>query len=278
MTKPTISFPILGEDFSINPPHFIELFGFPIYYYGIIIAFGFLLAVLYCARRSRDFGLTQDNLLDMLIIATPLAIIGARLYYVAFNFSLYEDDLMGIFSFRDGGLAIYGGIIFAVIGLFISAKRNKFSSFAMLDLGGMGLLIGQCVGRWGNFINREAFGTETDSFLRMGLTNVATGVTTYVHPTFLYESVWNFFGFIFLHIFSKKVERKFDGQLFLMYIAWYGLGRTFTEGLRTDSLYLTETIRVSQALALLSFVVSVIALIVMLRRENPPEKLWKNRK
>ena len=278
MNKPIISFPMFGADFAIDPPNYIEVFGFPIYWYGIIIATGFIAAVLYCSRRSGEFGLNSDNVLDMLIIATPMAIVGARLYYVVFNFSLYQDDLMGIFRIRDGGLAIYGGIIFAVIGLFIAARYRKFSPFAMLDLGGLGLLIGQAFGRWGNFMNREAYGAETDIFCRMGLTDKASGLTKYVHPTFLYESLWNVLGLILLHIFSKKFERKFDGQFFLMYLAWYGFGRMFIEGLRTDSLYLFANIRVSQLLAAVSCAAAVTALVVLLRRPHDPEKLWKNKK
>ncbi|MGI6028230.1 MAG: prolipoprotein diacylglyceryl transferase [Candidatus Heteroscillospira sp.] len=276
--KPIISFPMFGENFSLNPPNHFDIFGFSIYWYGVIIASGFLLAVCYCIKRSGEFGLTADNVLDMLIIATPLAIIGARLYYVVFNFSLYSDDLMGIFRIRDGGLAIYGGIIAAVIGLFIASRRSRFSPYAMLDLGAFGLLIGQSVGRWGNFINREAYGAETEIFCRMGLTDPVSGVTSYVHPTFLYESLWNLLGFTLLHIFSRKFERRFDGQLFLMYAAWYGFGRMFIEGLRTDSLYLFANIRVSQLLAAVSCAAALIALRVLLKRPYNPQYLWKNKK
>lgn len=276
--KPIISFPMLGEDFAINPPNHFDIFGFSIYWYGVIIATGFVLAVIYCMRRTDEFGLTNDNVLDMLIVATPLAIIGARLYYVIFYFDLYSDDLWGIFRIRDGGLAIYGGIIGAVIGLFIVAKYRRFSPFAMLDLGGFGLLIGQCVGRWGNFINREAHGGETDIFCRMGLTDPATGVTTYYHPTFLYESLWNLLGFVLLHIFSKKFERRFDGQFFLMYVAWYGFGRMLIEGLRTDSLYIPGTaIRVSQLLAGLSCLAALCALWYFSRKYHGGDALYKNR-
>ena len=278
MTKPIISFPMFGENFAIDPPHYIEVFGFPIYWYGVIIATGFILAVLYGIRRSQEFGLTTDNVLDMLIIATPTSIVGARLYYVVFNFSLYEDDLMSIFRIRDGGIAIYGAIIFAVLGLLIAAKHYKFSPLAMMDLGSFGLLIGQFCGRWGNFMNREAYGADTDIFCRMGLTDKVTGITHYVHPTFLYESLWNMLGFALMHIFSKKFERKFDGQFFLMYVAWYGFGRMFIEGLRTDSLYLFANIRVSQLLGAVSCAVALIVLFVLLKRPHDPEKLWKNKK
>jgi len=276
--KPIISFPMLGEGFSINPSHYFEVFGIPIYWYGVIIATGFVLAVCYCILRSGMFGLNADNVLDMLIVATPAAIVGARLYYVVFNFSLYQDDLMGIFRIRDGGLAIYGGVIFAVIGLFIAARVRKFSPYAMMDLGSFGLLIGQSVGRWGNFMNREAYGSETDIFCRMGLTDPVSGLTKYVHPTFLYESLWNLLGLILLHIFSKKHERRFDGQFFLMYVAWYGFGRMFIEGLRTDSLYLFANIRVSQLLGAVSCAIALILLYKLMRRPYNPQYLWKNKK
>ena len=257
--KPIISFPMLG-DLSINPPNSFEVFGFSIYWYGVIIAAGFLLAVL-----------------DTLIVGTPLAIIGARLYYVVFYFDLYRDNLWEIFAIRDGGLAIYGGIIGAIIGLLIVSRWRRFSALAMLDLGCFGMLIGQFVGRWGNFINREAYGAETEIFCRMGLTDPVTGNTIYVHPTFLYESLWNFLGFVLLHIFSKKFERRFYGQFFLMYVAWYGFGRMLIEGLRTDSLYIPGTaIRVSQLLGALSCAAAVIAFVIMWKRSDE-KKLWKNR-
>lgn len=256
-----ISFPFLGEDFSINPSTHITILGKNIYWYGIIIGLGFLLAVMYALKRSKQFGLTQDNVLDMLIYAVPSAIIGARLYYVIFN----PDDYFGtgkwsnIFKIWEGGLAIYGGIIFAVIATLLVCKIKKIPLLPMLDLGGLGLLIGQSIGRWGNFMNREAFGGVTDIFCRMGLT-VQGLPTIYVHPTFLYESLWNAAGFIALHFISKK--RKFDGQIFLTYIGWYGLGRFFIEGLRTDSLYILNTdIRVSQLLAITCFGAAVIILL-----------------
>ena len=274
--KPIISFPMLG-DLSINPPNSFEVFGFSIYWYGVIIAAGFLLAVLYCMHRCGEFGLNSDNVLDTLIVGTPLAIIGARLYYVVFYFDLYRDNLWEIFAIRDGGLAIYGGIIGAIIGLLIVSRWRRFSALAMLDLGCFGMLIGQFVGRWGNFINREAYGAETEIFCRMGLTDPVTGNTIYVHPTFLYESLWNFLGFVLLHIFSKKFERRFDGQFFLMYVAWYGFGRMLIEGLRTDSLYIPGTvIRVSQLLGALSCAAAVIAFVIMWKRSDG-KKLWKNR-
>ena len=270
----TISFPGLG--LSFNPSRVAFSIGSkPIYWYGIIIAAGFLLAVYYAMKRADQFGLTQDNIIDMLICAVPLAIIGARAYYCLFSWNLYKDDPIRVLYIWEGGLAIYGGVIGAVIGLFIYTKVKKVKTSAMLDIGGLGLLIGQSIGRWGNFMNREAFGAQTNSFLRMGLTD-ASGATIYVHPTFLYESVWNAIGLLILHFYSKR--RKFDGQIFLMYLGWYGLGRMFIEGLRTDSLYVgSSNLRVSQLLAGICFLAVVIFLVYdKIFREHDPEDLYVN--
>lgn len=270
----TISFPGLG--LSFNPSRVAFSIGSkPIYWYGIIIAAGFLLAVYYAMRRADQFGLTQDNIIDMLICAVPLAIIGARVYYCLFSWNLYKDDPIRVLYIWEGGLAIYGGVIGAVIGLFLYTKVKKVKTSALLDIGGLGLLIGQSIGRWGNFMNREAFGAQTDSFLRMGLTD-ASGATIYVHPTFLYESVWNAIGLLILHFYSKR--RKFDGQIFLMYLGWYGLGRMFIEGLRTDSLYVgASNLRVSQLLAGICFLAVVIFLVYdKIFREHDPKDLYVN--
>ena len=270
----TISFPGLG--LSFNPSRVAFSIGSkPIYWYGIIIAAGFLLAVYYAMRRADQFGLTQDNIIDMLICAVPLAIIGARAYYCLFSWNLYKDDPIRVLYIWEGGLAIYGGVIGAVIGLFLYTKVKKVKTSALLDIGGLGLLIGQSIGRWGNFMNREAFGAQTDSFLRMGLTD-ASGATIYVHPTFLYESVWNLVGLLILHFYSKR--RKFDGQIFLMYLGWYGLGRMFIEGLRTDSLYVgSSNLRVSQLLAGICFLAVVIFLVYdKIFREHDPKDLYVN--
>ena len=270
----TISFPGLG--LSFNPSRVAFSIGSkPIYWYGIIIAAGFLLAVYYAMRRADQFGLTQDNIIDMLICAVPLAIIGARAYYCLFSWNLYKDDPIRVLYIWEGGLAIYGGVIGAVIGLFLYTKVKKVKTSALLDIGGLGLLIGQSIGRWGNFMNREAFGAQTDSFLRMGLTD-ASGSTIYVHPTFLYESVWNAIGLLSLHFYSKR--RKFDGQIFLMYLGWYGLGRMFIEGLRTDSLYVgSSNLRVSQLLAGICFLAVVIFLVYdKIFREHDPKDLYVN--
>ena len=270
-----ISFPGLGLSFD---PSRVAFYIGPkgIYWYGIIIALGFMLAVVYGMKRAPKFGLTQDNVLDMLLCAVPLAIIGARAYYCIFSWDMYKDDPISVLYIWNGGLAIYGGIIGAVIGLVIITKIRKINTPAMMDVGSVGLLIGQSIGRWGNFMNREAFGGLTDSFLRMGLTD-ANGQTIYVHPTFLYESLWNALGILLLHLFAKR--RKYDGQLFIMYVGWYGLGRMFIEGLRTDSLYVGATnLRVSQLLAAVCFLISVVLLIYhKVFKEHDPDDLYVNK-
>jgi len=270
-----ISFPELG--LSFNPSRVAFSIGSKaIYWYGIIIAVGFLLAVIYAIKRSEQFGLTQDNIIDMLICAVPSAVVCARLYYCIFRWDLYRDNPISMLYVWEGGLAIYGGVIGAVLAVVIFTKVTKIRTAAMLDVGGLGLMIGQSIGRWGNFINREAHGGLTDSFLRMGLTDGA-GATVYVHPTFLYESLWNILGFVILHFYSKR--RRYDGQIFVMYLGWYGLGRMFIEGLRTDSLYLGSTnLRVSQLLAGLCVVFAVFFLFYnKVFREHEPEELYVNR-
>ena len=272
-----ISFPNLGIE--INPSRVAFSLGDKdVYWYGIIIAVGFILAVIYACRCAPQFGLKEDHILDMLIVAVPTAIVCARLYYCIFYWDLYADNPLSILYVWEGGLAIYGGIIGAVLAVCLYSRVKKVPLGPLLDVGGMGLLIGQMIGRWGNFINREAHGGVTDSFFKMGLTD-ASGQVTYVHPTFLYESVWNLAGFLLLHFLAKK-RRRYDGELFTMYVAWYGLGRGWIEGLRTDSLYFFGTgIRVSQILAILSCLAAVAILVrnLYLHPHNP-EDLLVNRK
>ena len=270
-----ITFPNLG--ISVNPSRVaFNVLGKDIYWYGIIIAAGFLLAVIYAMRRAPSFGLNEDNILDMLFAAVPLAIVCARLYYCIFYWNLYRDNPIAILYVWEGGLAIYGGVIGAVIGVAIFCRVKKLPIGPLLDVGSLGLLIGQMIGRWGNFMNREAHGAITDGFFKMGIADAA-GNVTYYQPTFLYESVWNLVGFVALHFYSKR--RKFDGEVFLLYLAWYGLGRAWIEGLRTDSLYLFNTgIRVSQLLAALSCVAAIAVLVyVRVARKPQPEKLYVNR-
>ncbi|MBQ8026450.1 MAG: prolipoprotein diacylglyceryl transferase [Oscillospiraceae bacterium] len=274
MSNAEISFPLFG--IAVNPSNVIRIGSITIHWYGVIIAVGFLLAVGYALKRAKEFGFTQDDIIDMLLVAVPLAVICARLYYVIFMPQDYfgPGKWINIVKIWEGGLAIYGGLIGAVLGVILVCRRKKLSIGAMLDIGGIGMMIGQAIGRWGNFMNREAFGAQTDLPWKMGLT--LNGTTTYVHPTFLYESLWNAVGFVLIHFLSKK--RKFDGQVFLMYIGWYGLGRFFIEGLRTDSLYIIHTnIRVSQLLAIVMFLAALVILIAS-RGKHDPAGLFCNRR
>ncbi len=253
-----IAFPGLGLDFEISRVAF-SLFGRPIYWYAIIIAAGFLLAVLYGLRRSSQFGLTEDDITGMLILAVPLAIVSARLYYVIFNFESYAQNPISILYIWEGGIAIYGAIIGALVGAAIYCRVKKVRFSAILDIGALGLLIGQSIGRWGNFVNAEAYGGETALPWRMEIFDFLAMDRVCVHPTFLYESLWNIVGFVLLHFYSKK--RKFSGEIFCLYVAWYGIGRAFIEGMRQDSLYLFGTgIRTSQALAAITAVFAIIYL------------------
>jgi len=257
-----ISFPLFGENFIFNVPRFLTLFSFQLYLYGLFITAGFALAALYLLKRHDVVGLTKDNVLDLVIMAVPCGLIGARIYYMAFNFEQYfgPGKWRNIIMFREGGLAIYGGIIGGALAFYIYSRIKKIHCGKLLDAAGFGLLIGQAVGRWGNFFNREAYGTETNVPWRMGLTDGMW--TTYVHPTFLYEMLWNAAGFLIMHILSKKFKTKYPGQFFLFYVAWYGAGRYLIEGIRTDSLFIAGSdIRASQFLAALSFSVAVVLLI-----------------
>ena len=228
-----ISFPALG--ISLNPPRGFSVGPLYIHFYGLIIACGLMLAVYYACKRSRQAGLDEDTLLDGVLWVTPFTILCARAYYCAFSWSLYKNNPISVLYIWEGGLAIYGGVLGAAIGVALFCKIKKCSLPALLDLVSLGFLIGQSMGCWGNFFNREAFGAATEGFTRMGLYNTVTGVTEYYHPTFLYESGWNLIGFVILHFLSKK--KKYDGEIALGYCAWYGLGRTMIEGLRMDSLY-----------------------------------------
>lgn len=266
-----ISFPSLG--IAIDPPKTFSIGPLTIHYYGLIIAVGLVLAVLYACRRSKEFGVNEDTLIDGVLWVTPFAILCARAYYCIFSWESYADDPISVLYIWEGGLAIYGGVIGAVIGIIVFCKVRKIKVPVILDMVALGFLIGQSIGRWGNFMNREAFGAETGSFLRMGLMNAYTGEVTYYHPTFLYESVWNAVGFVLLHKLSKR--RKYDGQVALGYAAWYGLGRAIIEGLRTDSLYLGP-IRVSQLLAAASCFAALTVLVWQAFKVHDPKELFVN--
>ena len=273
MTNYIIEFPGLG--LTLNPPAEFAIGSFSIRLYGLVIALGLVLAVVYALRRREQFGLSEDDLLDGVLWIAPFAIVCARLYYCAFEWDMYKDNPISILYIWEGGIAIYGAVIGAAIGVFIHCKFiKKISVLSVLDLVSLGFMIGQMIGRWGNFFNREAHGGVTDSFLRMGLLNPVTGTGNYYHPTFLYESVWNLVGFVLLHFASKK--RKYDGQTALMYVAWYGLGRALIEGLRTDSLWWGR-FRVSQVLAAVSCLAAVVLLIVLAFRPHDPANLFANK-
>ena len=266
-----ISFPFLGLE--VNPPRGFQIGPLDIRLYGLIIVCGLMLAVWYACRRSREFGLKSDDLLDGVLWVTPFALLCARLYYCAFEWERYAANPISVLYVWQGGLAIYGGVIGAIVGAAVFTKLKRIKLTAVLDLLMIGFLIGQSIGRWGNFCNREAFGAATDSFFRMGLFNERTGAWEYYHPTFLYESLWNAAGFVLLHFLSK--HRKYDGQIALCYAAWYGLGRAFIEGLRVDSLW-WGPFRVSQVLAAVTCVAAVAVLVWQHFRKHEEEDLFVN--
>ena len=285
MAERIISFPgIFGSTLKLDFPNYFTVFGLDIYWYGVLITVGFLAGILYMCARSKEFGIKDDHVVDLLLFVIPCAIVGARLFYCIFEFKSYNDGtvlgtLGNMLRIRDGGLAIFGGVIAGILVIYFFCKKKKIPFGAMLDLSAFGLLIGQCIGRWGNFCNREAYGTSrhvNEFLLRMGLTSPTTGDAIYVHPCFLYESVWNLIGFLFLHFYSKK-HRKFDGQIILMYFAWYGLGRFMIEGIRTDSLYI-GSLRVNELLAFVLCAGALLTLTVVFHRKlYHPENMLVNR-
>lgn len=270
----TVSFPGLGLEFELNRVAF-SIGGFNVYWYGLLIGIGFMLAGTYALLNARKVGVDSDRLIDVVMVGLVCGVIGARLYYVIFDWETFQDDLSKIFDIRQGGLAIYGGILAGMAGGIIMAKIRKVRVRPAMDLAAAGFLIGQGIGRWGNFVNVEAFGSNTNSILGMTgpkvvgyLTQVKNSGAAWtqnidphmpVHPTFLYESVWCLTGFLIIALLLMR-RRKYDGQVFLFYTAWYGLGRFFIEGLRTDSL-MWGPVRVSQALALVAFVTATALLI-----------------
>ena len=278
----TASFPGIGIDnFNLNPIAF-SIGPLSVRWYGIIITLGIVLAVIYCAYRARQEGISFDNMLDIAIFTIIFGVLGARAYYVLTSLEKYDSFLEAI-AIWEGGLAIYGAVIAGAITIYVTCRIKKISPLKMLDATAPAVMIGQILGRWGNFFNGEAHGTVVAEgsplyFIRMGLSpHDIEGVRgmAYVHPTFLYESLWNLVGLIIIHCLYKK--KKFDGQILLMYLTWYGFGRMFIEGLRTDSLYI-GVFRISQVVGFICFIVGAILLTVNLlkaRRATLTEKSYE---
>ena len=265
----TISFPGLGiEPFEVNPV-LISAGPLEIRWYGLIITLGIVLAFLYTTYRSRQEGILFDDLLDIAIFTVIFGVVGARAYYVLTSLENYHS-FKEVIAIWNGGIAIYGAIIAGAITIFAVCRYKKIPVLKMFDATAPAVMIGQILGRWGNFFNGEAYGTQVLEsspfyFIRMGLLPNVDSYTQmyYYHPTFLYESVWNLVGFLIIHFLYKK--KKFDGQVFLMYITWYGFGRMLIEGLRTDSLYV-GVFRISQVVGFLCFAVGSILLTVQFIR------------
>ncbi len=278
-----IAFPHLGI-YLENVPKIFSVFGFQVAFYGLIIGIGILLGVLVAAREAKITGQDPDLYWDFSIYAIICSIIGARIYYVVFSWDSYKDNLLSIFNTRGGGLAIYGAVIAAFITMAVYAKLKKQNFFQMADTGVIGLIVGQIIGRYGNFMNREAFGEYTDNLLAMRLPIEAvrandisesiaahiTDGTNYiqVHPTFLYESLWNVMILIVILLYRK--HKKFQGETCLLYLGGYGLGRFWVEGLRTDQLWIGgTTIAVSQVLAICMVIFAVaVDIFIRIRIKN----------
>ncbi len=268
--KISVEFPNLFNGIRITYSRGFNIFGLSIYWYGILITIGIALAYLYAMRRvDRDFGIVKDRAFDVVFAATIGGFLCARIYYCVFTTLNPNSDMKYTFvttftTIHDGGIAIYGGIIGAVLIGLLFCKIRKVHFRAMADVAALGFLIGQCIGRWGNLINQEAYGEACgkDYLFAMTGTRIAEemGSGVCVHPCFLYESAWCLAGFLFLHFYSKKL-RTYDGEVALLYVAWYGLERFFIEGIRTDSL-MAGKFRVSQLVAAVSFVAAITLYVV----------------
>ncbi len=280
----TIDFPNIGIHLKSVGDH-ITVFGFDIAYYGMIIGLGILVGILIAALEAKRTKQNPEDYYDLAIYAVIFAIIGARIYYVIFSWDMYKDNLLSIFNIRQGGLAIYGGVIAAVITVFVFANKKHLSAPVLLDTAVLGLVAGQMIGRWGNFFNREAFGEYTDGLLAMRLPVDAVrgsditelmrkhmeteeGVSyIQAHPTFLYESLWCLLILILLLLYRK--HKKFNGEIFLIYLAGYGFGRFWIEGLRTDQLLLPGIgLPVSQLLAGVLVAASVLLILYRWHKER----------
>lgn len=278
-----IEFPALDWHLPISDTLLqFELFGntFTLKWYGVMIALGFLLAVIYGLRRAPQFGINPDKLIDVALVCTVAGFIGARLYYVFFSSNVedYLQNPISILYIWEGGIGIYGGIIAAFLTGLLMCRICKVDTLAAFDIASLGFLIGQGVGRWGNFFNQEAFGGNTTlpwgmtgDIIKAGVNGIDYETDLPVHPTFLYESLWCFAGLILLHILSKRAY-KFRGQIFCGYIVWYGLGRFFIEALRTDSLMM-GTIRISQFVAIIAIVGGLVLAYVLNRRTQALPKV-----
>lgn len=285
----TIRFPHLG--LTLNPGKSFTVFGIEIAYYGVIIALGMLAGALVAYREAKKTGQKVDDYIDFTLYTLIAAIIGARIYYVIFEWDYYSTHPLEIFNLRAGGLAIYGGVIASALTLFIFTKVKKLKFWLMADTAVQGLIIGQIIGRWGNFFNREAFGGYTDSLFAMQLpVSEAKGITqeliehlvtidgvsyVQVHPTFLYEGTWNLL--LFIGICLYKRHKKFDGEIFAIYLMGYGVGRFIIEGLRTDQLVIKALggIAASQVLSIILIVLAVAFVIynrVQLKKRTPVTK------
>lgn len=263
----TMNYVFFGLEFEFEPIAFtVPGTSWGVYWYGILITLGFVLAVIYGMKRSKKFGIDNDRLLDCILVTAPLAIVGARAYYIIFDESLTFSEF---FDIHDGGLAIYGGVIVAVVVGAIMCKLRKINILSTLDLTVLGFLVGQAIGRWGNFINQEAYGYTTgSSWFGISGDKIVEQMNTQmpVHPCFLYESLWCALGFIILHFISKK--RKFTGQIAASYLVWYGFGRFFIEYFRTDSLYLGANIKVSMLLSGLMVAAGIILLVIGFKKAD----------
>ena len=263
-----VQFPGFGWEFNISPIVF-SLGNFHIYWYGVIIACGLLLAVLYGYVSAPRYNVDKNKLINCVLVGIITGIIGARAYFCLFQWDYYSKNPIEVFYINNGGLAIYGGIIGALVGGITVAKIQKMKVMPILDITMVGFLLGQGIGRWGNFMNQEALGSQTDLPWRM-MSEGTGGVG--VHPCFFYESMWCLLGFVLFHFYGKY-KQKYAGQIFYMYLVWYGFERMIVEGLRTDSLYLPfqifgMDIRVSQLLSFILFVAGIILLIINRKRED----------
>ncbi|MBR4053428.1 MAG: prolipoprotein diacylglyceryl transferase [Clostridia bacterium] len=268
----TVAFPGLGLEFEINSVAF-SIAGIEVKWYGILITIGICLALFMFYRyASKKEGLPEDHLYNLALITVPVSIVGARVMYVVTEWDRYRGDFLKMINIREGGLAIYGAIIFGIITVYTYSRITKLSTLKLMDAAAPAVMIGQAIGRWGNFMNAEAYGyspgVETLPW-RMEITD-SLGRVTVAHPTFLYESLWNFVGILLIYlIFYKK--KKFDGQILFTYLGWYGFGRMWIEMLRTDSLYLFkgwlgETIKISVFIGAVSVVASIVGMTILYRK------------